>query len=104
MENVALHEMRSVLPYLMKYQNIWSDYDKEADTLYLHFKKPNHANHSEMTDDEIIIRYEKDEIIGFTILNASKRQYKNKPKYDLLLYFAASILKHEHLLTKFLYS
>lgn len=58
---------------MMKHENVWSFYDKEADILYLHFKKPNHADHSEMTADEIIIRYEQGEITGFTILNASTR-------------------------------
>ena len=47
--------------------------DTEADVLYLHFKKPNHADNSEMTEDEIIVRYEDKEIIGVTILNASQR-------------------------------
>jgi uncharacterized protein YuzE len=41
--------------------------------LYLHFKKPNHADRSEMTDDNIIIWYENYEIIGLLVLNASKR-------------------------------
>lgn len=41
--------------------------------LYLHFKKPNHADRSEMTDDDIIIWYENYEIIGLSVLNASKR-------------------------------
>lgn len=41
--------------------------------LYLHFKKPNHADRSEMTDDDIIIWYENYEIIGLLVLNASKR-------------------------------
>ncbi len=57
----------------MKHRNVWTSYDIEANILYMHFKKPNHADHSEMTEDEIIIRYEKGEIIGFTILNASTR-------------------------------
>ena len=73
METVVSKEIKSVLPYFMKHKNVWSNYDKDADTLYMHFKKPNHADHSEMTEDEIIIRYEHEEIIGFTILNASKR-------------------------------
>lgn len=30
-------------------------------------------DHSEMTEDEIIIRSEQEEMIGFTILNASTR-------------------------------
>ncbi|MBA2561740.1 MAG: DUF2283 domain-containing protein [Chitinophagaceae bacterium] len=41
--------------------------------MYLHFKKPNHADDSEITEDEIIIRYENKEVVGLTILNASKK-------------------------------
>lgn len=41
-----------------------ANYDDEGDVLYLHFKKPNHADRSEMTDDDIIIWYENYEIIG----------------------------------------
>ena len=73
MESAIVNELRKILPYLMKHQNIWSNYDEEADCLYLHFKKPNCADHSEMTEDDIIIRYENNEIIGLTVLNASKR-------------------------------
>lgn len=72
MEATDVKEIKSVLPYFMKYKNIWASYDQEADTLYMHFKKPNNTDHSEMTEDEIIIRYENNEIIGLTILNASK--------------------------------
>jgi uncharacterized protein YuzE len=73
METVEVNEMKSILPYFLKHKNVWANYDKEADTMYLHFKKPNHADYSEMTDDDIIVRYEGDEIIGMTVLNASKR-------------------------------
>lgn len=73
METIAVEEVKNLLPYFMKHRNVWTYYDIEADILYMHFKKPNHADHSEMTEDEIIIRYEKGEIIGFTILNASTR-------------------------------
>ena len=73
METIKVNEIKSVLPYFMKHKNIWTSYDQEADTLCMQFKKPNHSDHSEMTDDDIIIRYEKDEIIGITVLNASKR-------------------------------
>ncbi len=51
----------------------WSSYDSKADVLYINFKKPSHATDSELTDDDIIIRYEKDVVVGLTILNASKR-------------------------------
>jgi len=53
--------------------SLWSSYDTEADVLYINFKKPSDATDSELTDDDIIIRYEGDEIVGLTILHASKR-------------------------------
>jgi uncharacterized protein YuzE len=71
--NEFFSEISQLIPFFLSHQNIWSNYDVEADTLYVHFKKPNHADHSEMTEDDIIVRYENDEIIGMTILNASKR-------------------------------
>ena len=52
---------------------LWSSYDSEADVLYVNFKKPSHATESELTDDDIIIRYEGETIVGITILHASKR-------------------------------
>ncbi len=56
--------------------SVWLTYDAEADTLYVNFKKPSHATDSEMTDEDIIVRYEGDEVIGFTVLHASKRLKK----------------------------
>ncbi|NIM13422.1 MAG: DUF2283 domain-containing protein [Candidatus Aminicenantes bacterium] len=55
------------------YKRLWYSYDEEADVLYFNFKKPSHADDSELTDDDVIIRYESDEVVGITILNASKR-------------------------------
>lgn len=52
---------------------LWCSYDEDADTLYVNFKKPSRATDTEITDDDIIIRYEGDDIIGITILHASKR-------------------------------
>jgi len=52
---------------------LWSSYDPEADVLYINFKKPSHATDSELTEDDVIIRYEGEEIIGLTVLHASKR-------------------------------
>jgi len=39
----------------------------------VNFTKPSHATDSELTDDDVIIRYEGEEIIGLTILHASER-------------------------------
>lgn len=52
---------------------LWISYDTEADVLYVNFKKPSHATDSELTDDDVIVRYEGDEVIGMTILHAGKR-------------------------------
>lgn len=52
---------------------LWSSYDAEADVLYVNFKKPSHATDSELTDNNVIVRYEGEEVIGLTILHASKR-------------------------------
>ena len=49
-------------------------YDEEADVLYVHFgAQPRQATDGELTDDGIISRYDGDEVIGITILNASQR-------------------------------
>lgn len=55
---------------------VWLTFDAEADALYVNFKKPSYATDSEMTDDDVIVRYESDAVIGFTVLHASKRSPK----------------------------
>ena len=49
-----------------------STYDAEADVLYVHFRE-GEATDSELTEDDVIVRYDGDEVIGLTILHASKR-------------------------------
>jgi uncharacterized protein YuzE len=73
METITVaKESAQLIPFMKNHPNLWANYDTDADVLYLHFKKPNHSDNSEMTDDEIIMRYEKNELIGMTILNASR--------------------------------
>ncbi len=52
---------------------LWSSDDADAEVLYINFKKPSHATDSELTEDDTIVRYEGDEVIGLTILHASQR-------------------------------
>jgi uncharacterized protein YuzE len=59
---------------------LWASYDQSADTLYINFKKPSHATDSELTEDDVIVRYENGDIIGVTVLHASKRELGQKPK------------------------
>ena len=76
MEAVEVRKALNLVPELLDvpHSRIWTVYDKEADVLYLNFKKPSHADDSELTDDDLIIRYEKGAIIGITVLNASRRR------------------------------
>lgn len=54
-------------------ERIWIDYDKEADVLYLSFRRPQRAKETVETDDDILIRKDGKEIVGITILHASTR-------------------------------
>ena len=71
-----VEKILNLVPNLLEipHPRIWTTYDKEADVLYINFKRPSHADDSELTENDIIIRYEKKEIIGVTVLNASKRK------------------------------
>jgi uncharacterized protein YuzE len=55
-------------------QHVWLDYDKEADVLYISFRKPQQATTTIETEDDILIRKDGKNIVGLTILNASKRE------------------------------
>lgn len=52
---------------------MWTSYDQEADVLYINFKKPSHAEDSELLENDVLVRYEQGEVVGITVLNASRR-------------------------------
>lgn len=54
-------------------EHMWVDYDREADVLYLSFRKPQRATKTIETDDDILVRKDGNKIVGMTILNASTR-------------------------------
>jgi len=60
-------------PLTIPHKKIWVDYDEEADVLYVNFKRPSRADDSELTDDDVIIRRQKGEVVGMTFLNVAKR-------------------------------
>ena len=53
--------------------NLWSSYDEEGDVLYIRFDRSAPVTDSELTDDDVILRYNGDEVVGITILHASRR-------------------------------
>lgn len=53
---------------------MWTEYDDEADVLYISFRKPQQANDSIMEDDGNLYHYRDGELVGITILNASTQK------------------------------
>jgi uncharacterized protein YuzE len=50
----------------------WFRYDEEADTLYVRFTKTPCSDHSELTDEGLIVDYKGKEIVGLTVVGASE--------------------------------
>jgi uncharacterized protein YuzE len=75
MVTMDYHQYLNLLPIVKQTPEsaVWMTLDKEADVLYINFHKDLKATDSELTDDDIIIRYAENDIIGFTVLHASKR-------------------------------
>jgi len=74
-EGEILKEVFKATPHLLKFPvaKLWIDYDKEADVLYISFKRPQKATDSEMLENGILLRYKDEELVGITVLEASKR-------------------------------
>lgn len=54
-------------------KQMWTDYDEEADVLYISFKRPQNSTDSEMMENGVLLRYRDKELVGITVLNASKK-------------------------------
>ena len=50
------------------------EYDEKADVLYILFDLDSQAEDSELTDNDVVIRYRKGKIIGLTVLHFSERR------------------------------
>ncbi len=71
----VLQEVFKATPHLLKFpqKKMWIDYDEAADVLYISFKRPQKATDSEMLDNGILVRYKGKDLVGITVLDASKR-------------------------------
>ncbi len=77
MEQAIINSGKLAIPdfiYLAKYSHdqLFIDYDEEADVLYVSFGKPQAADDSVHGEDDIIRRKKREKIIGLTVLNASR--------------------------------
>jgi uncharacterized protein YuzE len=70
----TLHEVYEVISHIIKMPEtkMWIDFDKEADVMYLSFKRPQKATDTEKLKNGILLRYRGDELVGITVLDASK--------------------------------
>lgn len=55
------------------------EYDEKGDVLYIAFSPETVADDSELTENDVLLRYKGDKIIGLTILHFSERARKSKP-------------------------
>ncbi len=77
MEQRIISTGKLAIPDLVQLANfgndqLFIDYDKEADVLYISFGKPQKADDATQGNDGIIRRKKGSKIIGLTILNASR--------------------------------
>ena len=70
----TLSEIFGIVPHIIKLSEdtMLIDYDREADVLYVSFKRPQQATDSEILDNGVLLRYREDELVGVTILEASR--------------------------------
>lgn len=77
----TIEDISEAVPYLVLLPSgrTWIDYDREADVLYVSLKRPQKATDTEFLEDRgILLRYRGKELVGITILDASKRKKNHK--------------------------
>ncbi len=70
METAVLNMVQHALPLLLAHPALTCDSDEEADVLYITFERAE-ATDSDLTNGDVVVRYQGDRIIGLTVLNAS---------------------------------
>lgn len=73
---ISIENYLRLLPDIQQAPNgsMWLHYDAEADVLYVNYQRPSVAVDSELTDDDVIVRYDaQGGIVGFTILHLKRR-------------------------------
>ena len=73
--NKTLDQVYEIVPHFiqMPSRKMRMDYDEGADVLYINFEKLQRATDSEMLENGVLLRYKDSELVGITIMDASKR-------------------------------
>jgi uncharacterized protein YuzE len=77
----AVEDIAAAVPHLIRLPagRVWIDYDAEADVLYISLKRPQRATDT-VERDGLLLRYRSRELVGVTVLNASKRSRQGKKR------------------------
>ena len=79
MAPVQLSDFLDAIPAVLQapHRSMQCTYDEPADVIYMNFEPGAEATDSELGPDDIIVRYRGEEIVGLTILHASRRSRVN---------------------------
>ena len=79
MTPVQLSDFLDAIPAVLQapHRSMQCTYDEPADVIYMNFEPGVEATDSEFGPNDIIVRYRGEEIIGLTILHASRRSRVN---------------------------
>jgi len=75
LEPLTVQAVTQAVPLLLKFPvgHFSVDYDREADVLYISFRRPQKATDTREAGEGLLLRYHGEELVGMTILGASAR-------------------------------
>jgi uncharacterized protein YuzE len=75
LEAQTVQTVTEAVPLLLRFpmKRFWVDYDREADVLYISFRRPQQATDTKVTEEGFLLRSRGKELVGITILDASTR-------------------------------
>jgi uncharacterized protein YuzE len=79
----TLDDISDAVPHLIRLpdRKAWIDYDEQADVLYISLKRPQKATDTKfLADKGILLRYRAKDLVGVTVLDASKPRKRRKPR------------------------
>jgi len=77
----TLDNISEAVPHLIRLpdRKAWIVYDEDADVLYISLKRPQKATDTKVLSDKgILLRYRNKDLVGVTVLDASKPRKRKK--------------------------
>ena len=79
----TLDDISDAVPHLIRLpdRKAWIDYDEQADVLYISLRRPQKATDTKfLADKGILLRYRAKDLVGVTVLDASKPRKRRKSR------------------------